>query len=458
MKHKNKSIIFFLAFLFIGSSNLFSGTISFDQLATSSDLTIAVYNNNLDKIFREFNTNTESSNIAADTLDETDFADNSNPRIRTAEGAACEFVYTGLLPTTTAGTLTGSIPAGTAYPLGYRIRKDSATPKTFTGDCSPSATGCWTFEDLDINGNFIYPEVAIDAATPAVSTNSIRISRVSTDGTQIAAVSDLRVTTCTTGSFSNITSTSGATTNLDEILKVGRNRISADTGWVHGLGISWDGLTTTFTVKQGSAYINGLYRANSTDVSVPQTADAPTAGTSGLDTGAIAASTRYTIYAVADRDAVDTMSFSFSASPVSPTGVTSYRKLGQIVTDANSVFTSRDMMAYHILSPKETIGGWIHFDMDDAVGLVGNDTWNVSSLTDRGVGLWTVTWDNDFGNISYAAVCTASDTDAGILICQNGYGAEGFTQGAVLIDVYNEANSAQDANSVSVIAVGDQKK
>ena len=101
------------------------------------------------------------------------------------------------------------------------------------------------------------------------------------------------------------------------------------------------------------------------------------------------------------------------------------------------------MMAYHILSPKETIGGWIHFDMDDAVGLVGNDTWNVSSLTDRGVGLWTVTWDN---------------TDAGILICQNGYGAEGFTQGAVLIDVYNEANSAQDANSVSVIAVGDQKK
>ena len=123
-----KKLIFLLSLIVIASQNIANaGNVTFDQLATSSDLSVAKYNQDLDRIYREFNTTTESSNIAADTLDESDFADNSNPRIRTFEGAICEFVYTGLLPVTGA-SLTQSTSAGTAYPLGYRVRKDSATP------------------------------------------------------------------------------------------------------------------------------------------------------------------------------------------------------------------------------------------------------------------------------------------------------------------------------------------
>ena len=453
-----KKLLFLLELLIVGSQTLFAGTVSFDQLSVSSDLTVSVYNNNLDKIYSEFNSSIESSNIAADTLAEVDFADDSNPRIRTAEGASCEFVYTGLLTTTTSGTLSGSVPAGTAYPLGYRIRKDSSTAKTFTGDCSPSATGCWTFVDLDINGNFTYSEVAIDAATPSVTTNSIRLSRVSTDGTQVAAVSDLRVTTCTTGAFSDISSTSGATTNLDEVLRFGKNRVSADAGWVQGLRVSWDGLGTTFTVKSGTAYINGVYRVNSADVSVPQTNDDPAAGTSGLDTSSIGASTNYTIYAVADRDSVDTMSFSYSTSPASPTGVTNYRKIGQIKTDASSSFVSQDMLTYHTVNPFEIAAAGVKFDGSSAaVASSAGAQFNISALADGGTGTYTITWDNDFKSSNYIVVCGANRTAAAqdkVNHCQSNT----ETSASTSIRVADTADSASDGAEVHVLAFGDKRE
>ena len=393
-----KKLLVFLSILFL-TGNLYAATVSFDQLAASSDLTHTKYNADLDKIYQDHNSNVQSSNIAADTVAESDMADDANPRLRTFEGAACEKVYEGLLSSTTSGTLVGSIPAGTAYPLGYRVVKASATPKTFTASK-------WTFVDIDINGNFQYSEVAIGAATPSVATNSIRISRVSSDGTQVPHVQDLRTTNCAAGPFEIIKDTSTGA-SLEDILSWGtpvRNRGSV--GFVQGLHVSWDA-HATFTVKQGSAFINGQYRFLSSDITVAQTADDPSNGTSGIDTGAIAASTRYNIFALADQSGVSSYSISFGTGST-PNGGTNYRKIGTIATDASTLFMSADVSTTHGFSLREAIGGWANFNGKASAGHIRN-SYNVAAFTDGGTGIFTLTWDRDFVS-NYGCVVSAADT------------------------------------------------
>ena len=388
-------LILFIS-LFI-SSNAYSGTISFDQLAVSADLTVSKWNADMDLLYREFNSNVESSNIAADTLAESDMADEINPRIRTNEAAACEFIASGMLTVTTAGTLTGNVPVGTAYPRGFRCRKDSATSKTFT-------SSRLTFVDIDQNCDFQYSEVAIDAASPAVATNAIRISRVSTDGTQLLAVQDLRKTSCATGPFDNITDTTSEA-NLDQILSLGRpTRNRGTDGWLQGLQISYD-TTTTFKVRSGGAYINNKYRVTSVDITVPQTADNPAQGTSGIDTGAIATSTRYNVFALADQSEVSTLSVSFGTG-TTPNGGTNSRKIGEIRTDTGNRFSSSDILVTNgIYPPSELASGWVVWNGVTA-GAPIIRSFNVSSMIDTAAGDFTITWDKDFVSNDYVVAGT----------------------------------------------------
>ncbi len=414
-----KKLLFIISLLFICSHWLSANTISFDQLSVSTDLTATVYNTNLNTAYNKINSNIDTTNILDDTLDETDMGDNINPRIRTAEGASCQFVYTGLLTTTTSGTLTGSVPSGTAYPLGYRCNKTSSTAKTFTASK-------WTFVDLDSSCNFQYSEVAIAAATPAVAANSIRISRVSTDGTQIGAVQDLRTTSCSSGSFSGLTSTANEA-NLDDMLKNGAPMIkrwdTTNQGFQQGLQISWDS-GTVFRVKAGSVYVNGKYRSISTDVTATTTTDDPSNGVSGIVSGSVAASTKYNIYAVADQDAVKTWSISYGTSA---SGLSNYRQIGTITTDAGTLFSSRDIYAINTVLPREHIRGWINFDQTAGAGLQIKNSFNVSSLTDTSAGLSTTTWDNDFDNAKYAVAgnCSIAVTDHALFEINNGGMAAG---------------------------------
>lgn len=189
-----------------------------------------------------------NANIVDDSLTEAEFADEINPRVRTYEGAACEYVYTGLLPVT-GGSLTQNTSAGTAYPRGFRINKASATAHSYTASK-------WTWVDIDQNGDFQYSEQAIGSATPSVATNSIRLARVSTDGTTVFSVLDLRKTSCTNGPFSIISDAAGEAT-LGDILKY--------PGWANGLNITTKDSHSVY-INPGAAYINGEYR-----VSVGQT-------------------------------------------------------------------------------------------------------------------------------------------------------------------------------------------
>ena len=395
--------------------------------------------------------NVRTQQVVNDTLLEADMADEINPRVRTYEGASCEFVYTGLLPVTDSD-LTSDISAGTAYPRGYRISKSSATAKTYTASR-------WTYVDIDINGDFQYSVVTIGAATPSVATNAIRLARVSTDGTTISAVSDLRTTSCTNGPFTNIGSGTAGEPSLDDVLKNGapvrRYSLAGRTpqGFAQGAFVSWDS-HTAFKVTAGSLYINGEYRSTSSDITVPTTADDPVNGTSGLDTGSVTGGpVRYYVYGVADQDAVEPFSVSYSTSSSAPSGVTNYQLIGSITTDATNLFTSRDAVSTHGVNERELIGGWVTFNGNSTVAI--KDGFNVSALADNNTGLYTISWDQDFNNAVYAPDVHHLTTSAGSGQSDN---IEAITAGTLQVLTGDNSGSPVDSTFVSVSAKGDTRR
>ncbi len=435
-----RSIVLSIVLLMVISGQAWSGTVSFDQLAVSGDLTVSKYNADLNTLYQKVNSNVQTDNIADDTLLEADMADEINPRIRTYEGASCEFVYDGLLPTETSGTLVGSVPAGTAYPRGYRVVKSSSTPKTWTASK-------WTFVDIDINGDLTYSEVAIDGATPSVASNSIRLARVSSDATEVNNVVDLRTTNCTSGPFEDIADTSTGAT-LEDMFQYGSPvRYGYADGYISGLQVSWDN-ATTFIVKSGVAHINGEYRFTSTDITVPQTADDSTNGVSGID-GSIAASTRYYVYAVADEDSTNTLSITYSSS-TTPSGITNYREIGKIKTNSLSSFISGDILINHGFSEREYISGFIHMNGDSTIASM--DSYNVTRIQDNGTGDYGIFWDIPFNTPYYAAPCMCYKNGAHCHCVTDANGA--YDELSIVINTVDNVGTNVDATEIGLIAVG----
>lgn len=435
-----RKLLLLLMLLFPVSAH--AAVTTYDNIFVTNDVYSSDFperlNENFDRSLNGGINSISTANIVDDTLLEADMADEINPRIRTYEGAACEFVYSGLEPATSA-SLSTTISAGTAYPRGYRINKASSTAKTFTASKH-------TYVDIDINGDFQYNAVAIDAAVPSVASNSIRLARVSTDGTTVNAVQDLRTTNCTSGPFEDIADATGEAT-LDDILANGRIRTSADAGWIQGAQISWDALTV-FKVRAGSVYINGEFRSVSQDISVPQTADAPSTGVSGIDTGAIGSSTKYYVYAVADEDSTKDFSVSFSTNNTTPTGITNKRKIGTIKTNASSQWSKQDILTYHMPSKKNhLVAGWVNFNGTGTVAI--NDSFNVSGLTDNSDGNYTITWDNDFDIVNYPVTFgMGTDGQRNVKIVSTAIGSVNF------ITHVATDGSVSDQAIINLIAMG----
>lgn len=441
-----KKLVLFISLMAV-SSQVYAGQISFDQLAVSSDLTVVKYNKDMNTVYLDHNSNINSANIADGTLLVGDFDPSASPQVRTDEGASCDFVQNGLTSSTTSGTLVGSVSSGTAYPVGYRINKASSTPKTFTASK-------WTYVDLDFNGNFNYQEVAIGSAAPTITANSLRLERVSTDGTQVAAIQDLRKTTCTSGPFSAITDTANEAT-LGDLLQNGAyvRRFSetgrTPTGWARGFFISWDTLTT-FKVTSGSALINGSYRTVSADTTVTTSTDDPTNGGSGLDTGTVTGGPlTYCVYGVADQNGVKTASFTYSTNCTTPTGVTNFRLLGSIKTDASNFFTSADTVTVHGLSEREIPAAWATFTAAGAI----KDSYNISSITKNGTGDYTLTFNTSFANANFACIAISGNYN----LNSNARGNP-VTSSSCRIANWNSANAAADPDIVSMIAIGDYRR
>jgi len=392
-----------------------------------------------------------SGQIKADTIGEENMADDANPRVRTAEGASCgDLVYSGLLPSTSS-SLVLTIPAGVAYPDGYRVEKTSSTSATLEANK-------WTYYYLLTSGSFTSQTQTIDGSEPSQPANSVKLFRASTDATQIVSIQDLRSTSCATGPFQSINDAASEAT-LEDILTNGQpvRRFSptgrTPQGFAQGAYVSWNA-HTSFKVTPGALYINGKYRILSQDVTVTTSTDAPLTGGSGLDTGSVTGGPkRYYVYGVADQESVKTFSVTFSESSSAPTGVTNYRLIGSINSDASNLFTSQDTMTAHALTEREIIGGWVNFDGTGTIAI--RQSYNVSSLTDNGTGDYTVTWDADFNTANYACVANGGSASAGSPNIPTCYAQ---ATGSSSITTEDEGGTARDSAVVTAVAFGDFRR
>lgn len=414
-----------------------------DNTFVQNDVYSSDFHTRLNENFTELTqsvNNVETTQIPDDTLTEADMADEINPRIRTAEGASCQdFVYSGLLPATDSD-LTSDISAGTGYPKGYRIVKNSATAHTYTASK-------WTYVDLDINGDFEYQEQTIGGSAPSVGSNSMRLARVSTDTSTINSVLDLRNTNCASGPFSAISDTSSGA-NLAQLFESGSPvKDGGANGWIQGCHVKWSA-HDSFTVKSCSAFINGEYRFSSSDITVPSTADDPTQGTSGVDTS-ISSNTRYNVFLAADVENSSALSVTYSSS-ATPAGVTNYRKVGEIKTDASSLFTSRDVVRVNAVTSRELLHGWINFNGTGTIAI--RDSANVSGITDNGgSGDYTVTWDVDFSDANYCPVVSIGSSGGTVdKLAQ----LRSVAAGSVQVQVYTSGVALSDIDTITLMATG----
>jgi hypothetical protein len=101
---------------------------------------------------------------------------------------------------------------------------------------------------------------------------------------------------------------------------------------------------------------------------------------------------------------------------------------------------------------EKIVKAWVCFDGDP---LAIRDSFNVSSLTDNGVGSWDVNWDTDFANASYAVVAGGSASSGGGDYIQT----QNTSMTTALSKVYaytGGGGTTWDPNYVSCVAIGDQ--
>lgn len=122
----------------------------------------------------------------------------------------------------------------------------------------------------------------------------------------------------------------------------------------------------------------------------------------------------------------------------SPTlGAVTVTTVGPATPAANTLYTDN------------IVKGWIKFADSGTAGIT--DDFNVTSIADNGTGDYTVTWDRDFANDSYAVVGTALDATSPdhyvVVIAQ----AAGTTQ----VNNTNSGGTQADCATCYLIAVGD---
>lgn len=100
------------------------------------------------------------------------------------------------------------------------------------------------------------------------------------------------------------------------------------------------------------------------------------------------------------------------------------------------------------LTTDPIIKAWIQFNGTNVIAI--QDSFNVSSIVDNGVGNYTVNWDTDFANDDYSAVGSCG---GGNLICAIG----DYAVGSIVVVTYDPHNATSaDRQDICVIAIGDQ--
>jgi len=173
----------------------------------------AVVNGNID----DTNVSTLSgSKISSGTLPVSAFDTNSNPETRENETVG-NIVASGLIWSATTG-LGATMTAGVAYVSGKRLSIASVASNTFTASRD-------TYVYVDNAGAVQYNAQTNGATQPATPANNLLIAKVITNGSTVTNISDLRVTTLSTGSQSwpvIITGATGGTVNYAVFKQIGK--------------------------------------------------------------------------------------------------------------------------------------------------------------------------------------------------------------------------------------------
>lgn len=193
----------------------------------------------------DLDTNGKSINAIA----QTNAIENQSKLLQT-EDIIADFVVTGLLPATSAN-LTSDISAGHAYVTGTRVNK-AVTSKTYTASKD-------TYVDVNSAGTYTFVEVALGAAAPAVTADSIRLAKVVTGVDNITGVTDLRAI--------------GATATLDKVVATDASGLLLQDDGGNGITIA-DGGDVTLSHQlsiAGASRVSGYMSAVQTIVTVTTT-------------------------------------------------------------------------------------------------------------------------------------------------------------------------------------------
>ena len=96
------------------------------------------------------------------------------------------------------------------------------------------------------------------------------------------------------------------------------------------------------------------------------------------------------------------------------------------------------------------VKGWIQFNGTGVIAI--QDSFNVSSIVDNGVGTYTINWDTDFANDDYAI----SGICAHVAAEQIGWQVITMAVGSIQIAVKDKAGAGADSSIVTMLAIGDQ--
>jgi hypothetical protein len=206
-----------------------------NTINTNDDILSAPLKGNFDYIENALN-DFDGGNITAATIPDDAFV-TSPETIR--DETLPDHVVSGLTSADPGATLTATVASGLAYIEGVRVNASSFN-HTYTAskDC---------YVDLDKNGSFHVTEVANGATEPALYTNSTRICKFVTDGTEITSYSDLRTLNnffsgrwlAWTPTFTNLTVGAGGTLNA-KYTQIGKT-IHFSLYWKFGTGSAVSG-------------------------------------------------------------------------------------------------------------------------------------------------------------------------------------------------------------------------
>ena len=150
----------------------------------------------------------------------------------------------------------------------------------------------------------------------------------------------------------------------------------------------------------------------------------------------------------------------FSGTTRVTTGITTTATITTGTITTAKVTTIQDASGSNGSTPEQVFQGrakaWVNFNGEGTIAI--RDSFNVSSITDEAVGVYTVNIDTDMANVNYCAVVTTGYSTNDIQSSQNSqlFAHSTKTVGSFKIRQGNsENNSNDDADDVNAVVFGD---